>query len=598
MFSHLHATASHGKASMNLVLGVSLLGALVGTAFQASAAALMSATPLSDDGARTTREMDAETRHSVCYKEICVLMDGAGRTLAMYRGFDSLEPFERGIAVFRSGGLKGAIDSTGRVIIKGRFDSIESRTNGLIEAVERSSGLKGAAERITFFDYRGGIVRLVEPKGVEESLFSSNWSGLPAVERCTTMGCTTTFVDNLGRAGPAFSRFGQVADAAVAIGSMSEEKVGLVDRQLGWIGGMGYDYIIPIAESHGFLLAGIGERRTVFDRAGVQLVPLERYARIGAGPSGTLIGTVTHDGQCATFLRDGSRLKVPTTHCLSTDEHAASVGYVVMTSPQGMYAADLHGSPLSSQHMARIRPLNRAMMSCTETDGSMSGHVRAVALAGRKHPPGLYQELRAFRLLDEGPLLSDDLLIAKSDNEWGVIDSEGRWVLPARYTRIVPLGPKLLNAQEGVNWSVLDLRGNRMADPAWVGSGSQKLADGTLIFPLAKDGRWGVMDGNGRWRMDPVFDQVGISHGAVIVGERNKQGEMAHNLFDMVTGQMTFKDGFRSILAREDGLLEAIDRNKELSLLRPDGSVLAKLPCVPRTSRGMDNECMAEVSVD
>jgi hypothetical protein len=512
---------------------------------------------------------DRATRHGFCHLGRCVVLDGTGRQLAGHLGMEHIRWFEHGAAVFERGTNKGVINSAGRVVMEGHYDSVEVHGNGLIEAEVLLRGPPEAFRRIDFFNARGRLVRRFAEKAQGDLLRSRPWAGLPAVEFCDKeeQRCTTSFLDAKGNSGPVFSEFSADDDGEIAIASRNGVHFGLVDRSLAEIGRQDHDQMT--FNRSGFVLATQGGSSTVLDPHGFQLVPMGQYRRLKLGPGEHLLSAVTEDGECQVFMRVGQRFPIPETHCLGNDERAESVGYVIIGSPTGQYIADLDGAPRSAEYSAGLRPLNRRMISYQAPEET---GLRFMMLEDGSISSSQYRALAPFLT---GTGLNDNLLLAEADEGWGVTDASGAWLIPPRYRRIEPLGSNLVAAFERSRHHILDLRGKVLADSTAFGPSALRLADGTTVYALSLHGRWGLLDEQGSWRLAPRFDHVSVAHGVVIVLERGSAGERVANFLDPDTGRMRFERGFASILSRYDGLFEALSTSQVLHLIKPDGSILA-----------------------
>ncbi len=576
MLEGAHPLCSGRHLALKVIAGgMVLCTALVTIMHQACAAPVSTALPLDGAADRTTTGFDTSTRHAFCHQKRCLILDGSGKTLAAHHGIDYVRSFKHGVAVFHRREGKGAIDSAGNVVLEGPFYEIKPHENGLIEASTLIQSHSGGVTMIEFFNRRGNAVRRFVDAPVGESAVSKYWSGHPAIELCTDddPACRTLVLDRHGRTRAAFRHFSQ-SGGSLAIASMDGRRFGLVDRSLAAVGRQDYSYVGSY--DAGFFVAAIGDRSTVLNALGAPLTPLDAYRLVSPGPGAHLLRAVAPSGACLHFSREGKRLQIPGTDCLVTDAHATRVGYVILGSPAGEYVANLDGTPRSSAHRADLRPLTRMMVSYWDQQEST---VQLMALDGRGILPQRYEALRPFG--HGGTLFADELLLAQTAEGWGVIDAHGTWRLPARYRDITPLGVNLVVARQGDDLQILDLHGTAVADPVSFKPRLKRLRDGSEVYALSLRGKWGLMDGDGHWKLPPTFAELEVLNGAVVVHAPDGDGRPVVHLLDVGSGKERLEPAYISIDARNDGLLEAMGADQSLTLLTPDGSVLARLPSSP-----------------
>jgi len=577
----LTSSPTHRRGVITQTFGALLASVLL------TMAPSVSATPTSamPQPTKPPPSFNSTTRHSLCHEGRCVVLDGTGRQLAEHREMQYLRPFENGMAVFERGEKRGVMNSEGRIVLEAHYDSVEVHGNGVIEGKVLLRKPPKVYTRIDFFSARGRLMRRFEEKGEIDLLRSASWAGNPAVELCNSekRRCTTRFLDAMGKSGPVFSVFGSFGpvghEGEVAIASRNGVHFGLVDRSLAGIGRQDYDQMT--FNRSGFALATQGGNDTVLDPRGVQVAPMGRY-RFKFGRGEYLISALADDGACLHFTRTGQQFPAPAAHCLKTDEHAESVGYVILRAENDEYVVGLDGLPRSAQHNADLHPLNRRMVKYRKPG---EAGVRFMTLDDASISSSQYRQLAPFQATAEP---DDQLLLAEADEGWGLIDAAGTWLIPPRYRRIQPLGPNLVAAFErpgyDAGYHILDLRGNALADFTPHTPSAEHLADGTRVYALSLRSRWGLLDESGRWRLAPRYGYVNVSDGLVFVRERNSAGDITVNFLDPDTGATLFEQGFLSIHSRPDGLFETLKADQTLELIKLDGTVLGRLRPSPNDS--------------
>lgn len=97
---------------------------------------------------------------------------------------------------------------------------------------------------------------------------------------------------------------------------------------------------------------------------------------------------------------------------------------------------------------------------------------------------------------------SAGLIGARRAGRWGLVDVEGRWVVPPRFEALGPFSGRVTPAAEGGRWGLVDLQGEWVCEPVFDAIGG---ASGGL-FPVCRDGGWGLVDENGAERLPCVYD--------------------------------------------------------------------------------------------
>ena len=90
---------------------------------------------------------------------------------------------------------------------------------------------------------------------------------------------------------------------------------------------------------------------------------------------------------------------------------------------------------------------------------------------------------------------------------WGVIDMQGREIIPPRYDGIMQLNGGVLGirAEEGDKWAIADMQGNEIVPPRF--DDMRGLSENLIAINYG--GLWGIIDTQGSEVVPPRFDDIG-----------------------------------------------------------------------------------------
>lgn len=224
---------------------------------------------------------------------------------------------------------------------------------------------------------------------------------------------------------------------------------------------------------------------------------------------------------------------------------------------------DRTGASVIDPSFDRIGFTNVRFLSPSTWEGAPEGLIR-VAVGDRwgfVDGRGRYVVAPSF---DDARSFSEGLALVKSGERWGFIDPEGRYRVNPRFEDATAFSSGVAAVKVGELWGFIDRRGDFVLEPqfndiglgtvttrsprdAWRPTSMQRSAGwGTdavfwegasegLIRVMVSD-RWGYIDGEGRYVINPQFDQArGFSEGlaGVRIGERwgyiDREGRFAIN---------------------------------------------------------------------
>lgn len=503
----------------------------------------------------------------------CVLVDRTGMPISSCP-HGGIAEHTQGFSVFGHPGDKGILNAEGSPILPGDYPLLQVHGNGLIEA-RSATGEDGA----TFYNPAGQRVAHFEADGGYRRLKVQSWAGAPVVTRCMTDRCTASLLGADGQTIAAFARLDLLDGYDVAAASLDGQHVGLIDRQLGWIGRRDYDEILAGTP----LLARRDGGITVLDTDGQELIPLGDYSSVGSIDTGTITAKLPGSGGCLYFTPEGEPLPARSTACLLRGD--ADVGYYIFGDDTSSYIGSHEGEPMSPKLDGLLLPLNRQAVA--HIAAGSEGRMGSVSPQGVPQLPIRYSALSAFRSRESGIVLRDDLLVASVDEGTGLVDLEGRWQIEPRYVEVNPVSPSLVSVrEEDGEPQVLTTDGKSIDATHFIRPKRAALSDGTHGIVATKAGRMGVLDDEGRWRVPARYQHVSITRlGGVIVYLEGLPGQETAQVFNLLTNLPYAGPVLDVVHERPDGLLEgysAADVTRYLITIH--GEILARVP-VPAPSR-------------
>jgi len=114
---------------------------------------------------------------------------------------------------------------------------------------------------------------------------------------------------------------------------------------------------------------------------------------------------------------------------------------------------------------------------------------------GREVIPPKYQDLR---------MIDSCLLEVMVRNRWQVMDIQGRLLLPPGYEEVRPLGQGLIIFRQGSLWGLIDQSGRQLTSPIY--ESLQRLPDSRIL--CIRDGKQGLLTAGGRVLLEPMADEI------------------------------------------------------------------------------------------
>lgn len=520
--------------------------------------------PVEADGSQllpATASLDALCRGR------CVLVDRTGKPLSSCP-YGGIAEYTQGFSVLSHRDEKEILNAEGSPILSGDYTLLEVHGNGLIEA-RSTTGKDGA----TFYNPAGQRVAHFEADGGYRRLKVQSWAGAPVVTRCMTDRCTASVLGGDGHTVAEFARLDVFEGYDVAAASPDGHHVGLIDRQLGWIGRRDYDEILAGTP----LLARRDGGITVLDADGQELIPLGDYSGVGTIDTGTITAKLTGSGGCLYFTPEGEPLPARSTACLLRGD--ADVGYYIFGDDTSSYIGTPEGEAMSPRVDGLLLPLNRQAVA--HIAAGSEGRMGSVSPQGVPQLPIRYSALSAFRSRESGIVLRNDLLVASVDEGTGLVDLEGRWQMEPRYIEVNPVSRSLVSVrEEGGELQLLTTEGKSIDATHFIRPKRTALLDGTHGIVATKAGRMGVLDDEGRWRVPARYQHVTITRlGGVIVYLEGAPGQEMAQVLNLLTNLPYAGLVLDVVHERPDGLLEgysAADVTRYLFTVQ--GEILARVP--------------------
>jgi hypothetical protein len=159
------------------------------------------------------------------------------------------------------------------------------------------------------------------------------------------------------------------------------------------------------------------------------------------------------------------------------------------------------------------------------------------------------------------------------NQRWGVLGSDGRWRMPARYSRLGDFNDDgIARYQIGDLFGFVDINGRELTPPQWDSTG--EFSDG--LVPVSRDGLWGYVNTSGEIVVQPQYDYAWDfqnGYGIVRYGDR----ENGQRLYLDTNGRPLSEDRFDWAYAFENGLAHIATgdfQTGEFGYIGTDGSVV------------------------
>ena len=133
--------------------------------------------------------------------------------------------------------------------------------------------------------------------------------------------------------------------------------------------------------------------------------------------------------------------------------------------------------------------------------------------------------------IDQDEFMVHSVGKAKKNGKWGILNSEGKWLLSPQYENILPsyygVSSGFIPAQKNTLWGGVDLKGNWILPPTYKDAKAMDF----YAVPYKKDDKWGVVDWHGHYkRISPFvpfdFEDIGekIGDHAMVAKWQGKWG--------------------------------------------------------------------------
>ncbi len=116
--------------------------------------------------------------------------------------------------------------------------------------------------------------------------------------------------------------------------------------------------------------------------------------------------------------------------------------------------------------------------------------------------------------IDQDEFMVHSVGKAKKNDKWGLLNSEGKWLLSPQYEDILPsyygVSNGFIPAQKNNLWGGIDLKGNWILDPVYQDAKAMDF----YAVPYKQNGKWGAVDWHGHYkRISPFvpfdFENIG-----------------------------------------------------------------------------------------
>lgn len=149
----------------------------------------------------------------------------------------------------------------------------------------------------------------------------------------------------------------------------------------------------------------------------------------------------------------------------------------------------------------------------------------------------------------------NELAIASSKGKDGLIDKKGNWLTQPQYQRLALLKNGFISIQKNNKWGLMNAKRQIVIEPIY----DVELVVFQSYFLARKSGMWGIVDQQGKWLMNPQWNNVNLISNYLVVEKDKLLGLLDEQLNLMLNEQ------FETIL-KADGNLFWVSKNNKSAL--------------------------------
>jgi len=496
--------------------------------------------------------------------QLCGYAERESGTVRIAQTFEVAKEFSEGLAAVRVDGRYGFIDPAGRMVITPRFEAAgpftggyaEVRVDGASGAIDRSGKLVVPARFQRLVPFTGGTF-LATPK--KEGAFANGGEarlgGFSLLDLLSVGGGLYSLERGwLTEQNFQFSFFDDPARGLIWAGrrdSHNEEQWGLMRSDGTWQVTPQFNHVQTLRENHAIVGSMPDyslpwpERRKAMqrgavDRDGKLIVPFASrgisYWRGGYGLASEP-GASLGDGRKGILLADGALLAGRWFDDVDIREDGklprGRIGTIWYSIERdGRLVADqLEGEPLV-ECPGGLTILRRGDMVEFRRAGTTEiGPKFDNSYFNKRDCPGPLSARRNgkwFFVLEDGTVLGEpngfddtysfagDHGVVKVGGKWGIIDRSGAFTVKPTFAGINRRGRDAFAASDGKSIAWIDAKGASVKQPAVIRPSAKEAltCPGGLRF-VAKDGLWGLEDGDGKAVIDSRFRALSCFHQGV-----------------------------------------------------------------------------------
>ncbi len=316
------------------------------------------------------------------------------------RVFESITSFNGPATVYKHDGKLGAVDKRGRTIIKPVHTSLYRLDDSPFFASNDDSGEDvGMPAMSTLYGMDGQVI-IQKPR--KDSMVGA-WLNHPYYTACAAplssdSHCAMVFVDDQGRDEIRFSDFLENGKDPLVAASTDGVHYGYVDTSLRFVVPPTFTGARPYSD--GYAVVSTDQGSGLLDAQGDAVIEPGRYNDIFPDDSALFITAYAkNDRRCGTYVRaDGSVVALPEGICPSVlTDGTRKFGYALINGPHGLGTVDQDGVVLIAPQYPLLKGIDRNYLIYADKPGE-----------------------DAFK---------------------GILDRQGRVVLPAQYTSL-GVGPR------------------------------------------------------------------------------------------------------------------------------------------------------------
>jgi hypothetical protein len=502
-------------------------------------------------------------------------VDRSGK-MAIEPRFDVVQPFENGLGKAQLNNKWGLIDTAGKFVIQPQWDAVGDPCEGMVRVgLDVSGEHRGSYVRYTWgyansegkivvqptysrvWDFKNGVALVNKgghwnrsyyydmPGGGSDRIIGGEWSRIDKTGK--VVAGPVQFLDTDERSRVAKQAPGEPMLDEGLCPALSGGKWGYIDGDwqvkipcvwpgagrfseglatvprgpdpkgqftYGFINTKGqvviepkFAYAAPFRDGLALVATMVGKEQMwgVIDKMG-KFVVEPVYRGLGA-LGGSLWQGYTRDGK--TIMFDTSGKVIMTCHNLVTLGHGRVVVTDMVDRKQTWWLSDLSGRRLATLEGLAVRLGEGLLLSQRQLEGPRAGEVGLMDDDGKEILPCEYAQI-----VPEPGGATGRFLVCKG-NKWGIVGRDGKFILPLEYEDLAILSDELMGIKQAGRWGLAKRATGQIICPPRYAHLDHKFGEGLMAARLEVGGPLGYIDAAGKVVIEPRFGMAGLFQGGL-----------------------------------------------------------------------------------